>query len=53
MTYVIKCPNCDDVFEAKEDYKKCKCFRCGFEYKPTKTYISDWIWQAMQRVKGG
>ena len=50
--YVIKCPYCSDLFEAKEDYKMCKCFRCGKEYKPTKFFMADYIFDAIRRVKG-
>lgn len=52
MAYIIKCPKCNEIWQAKEDYKKCKCFRCGFEYKPSKIFVADYIWEAMKRTRG-
>jgi len=52
VMYVIRYPKCGDLFE-DNNYTKCKCFRCGNEYKPSKVFVPDYIWQAMKRVKGG
>lgn len=49
---VIVCPKCKDTWEAKENFKKCKCFRCGFEYKPTPIFMPDFVFNAIKRVKG-
>ena len=49
---VIKCPNCSEIWEADKEYKKCKCFRCGFEYEPIIIDMSRWIYEAIKRTRG-
>lgn len=49
---VIKCPQCGDMFEDK-GYKKCKCYKCGYEYEPIIIDMNRGIFEAVKRTKGG
>lgn len=50
--FKIVCPKCGDIWYSQEQYNRCKCFKCNFEYIPKIIKIEEWIIEAMRRCKG-